>query len=127
MNEKMITHICKDKTNRGANRFYLESIHGDCLEGAGLFIPYGGYAIIDRNAKYKVGDLVHCNKISGQIGGYLKQLKLIEPNYAIVTTNYTDTSRNFEFQPEELLGVVIMVFDKLTGQQIYCREKYEEV
>lgn len=115
----IMTHICRAKNEN--DRFYLEHISGDCLEGAGLYIPHGGYAIMDKDAEYKIGDLVHCNKISGQISGYLKQLKSIKQDCAIVTTNYTDESRNFEFEPEELLGVVTEVYSKLTGKLIYKR------
>lgn len=115
----MITHICRSKDK--CDRYRLERISGDCLEGAGLRMIYGGYARVDRNAKYKIGDLVHCNKIAGQIGGYIKQIKSIEPDKVIVTTNYTDVSRNFEFQPEELLGAVTEVYCRVTGKLLYKR------
>lgn len=116
----MITHVCRAKTQQ--DRFRLERITGDCLEGAGVRVPSGGWARIDMNAKYRVGDIVHCNRISGQIGGYLKQLKHIEPNYAIVTTNYLDPTKNYEFQPEELLGVVTEVYDAVFKNRIYTRK-----
>ena len=52
----------------------LKEIHifGDCLEAIG--IPDGGYAIVDRDAKPRIFDVVWCNNELCAVNGFLKQI-----------------------------------------------------
>ena len=102
-------------------RFCLEKIYGDCLERVGIKNRGGGYAIIDRNATPKVGDIVHCLKHFQNIGGYLKQVKRIEGDSIIVGTAYADTSKDYEFEAGEILGVVIETYGGYPGFREYVR------
>ena len=103
-------------------RFCLEKIYGDCLERAGVRNRGGGgFAIIDRNATPKVGDIVHCLKHFQNVGGYLKQVKRIEGDSIIVGTAYTDTSKDYEFEAGEILGVVIETYGRYPGFREYVR------
>lgn len=117
------THICRAKDEE--SRYVLEKIYGDCLEKAGLYIPNKGYAIIDKNATIKIGDLVHCSKVSGQIGGYIKQVKELGET-VIVGTNYLDESRNFTFEAAEIFGVVKEVYCRFSGKRVFVREQAEQ-
>ena len=114
-----MTILCNGKKEK--DRYSLKSIYGDCLEGAGLFIPHGAYARIDANAKIKVGDLVHCNKISGSISSYIKQVKEIKKRSIIVRTCYLDQNKDFEFEAAEIMGVVTEVYCKMFGSLVYKR------
>ena len=96
-------------------------ISGDCLEGAGLKIPHGGYAIIDCSISPKAGDLVHCNNELGTVNGFIKQVKEFRDDTVIVGTSYIDQSRDFTFEAFEIYGVVTEVFCKLWGKQVYLR------
>lgn len=103
-------------------RFCLEKICGDCLERAGVRNRGGGgFAIIDRNATPKVGDIVHCLKHFQNVGGYLKQVKRIEGDSIIVGTAYADTSKDYEFEAGEILGVVIETFGRYPNFREYVR------
>ena len=114
-----MTHICRKVPQN--KRFHLRPIHGNCLEKLGIRNEGGGYAIIDSNATAKVGDVVFCCKISGQIGGYIKQIKEINGDSIIVGTAYCDESKDFTFEAEELRGVVIETYGKLWGTREYVR------
>jgi len=113
------THICKrDNPWQGLS---LERIYGNCLEGAGLFLPNKGYARIDKRISPEIGDLVWCNKIAGQIAGYIKQVKSIDKDSITVGTNYLDSSKDYTFVAEEILGVVTEVYDAILGKLIWRR------
>ena len=114
-----MTRVYKPKKKR--SRFCCKEVYGDCLEAAGLRIPNCGIAIIHRGARLRVGDLVHCTKISGALSSYIKQVKEIRGDSVIVGTAYTDPSRDFTFEAAEILGVVDSVFDKLYGYRVYVR------
>lgn len=105
----MSTYIRKKKCDRSV-RFTIRQIYGDCLAGIGIRNKPSGYAIIDRWATAKVGDVVHCLKHHQNIGGYIKQVKRIEGDSIIVGTAYLDESKNYEFEAGELLGVVIETY-----------------
>lgn len=68
----MSTHFSR-KPDR-TKRFEIVQIHGDCLRKVGVNNYNGGYAIIDRWIKPKVGDLVFCFKQHENIGGWIKQV-----------------------------------------------------
>jgi hypothetical protein len=103
-------------------RFVLRPICGDCLERVGIRNRCGGgYAIIDHNARVRVGDIVHCSKIVGQINGMLKQVKEIDGDSVIVGSAYLDESKDFQFEAAEIYGVVIETYDKLWGDREYVR------
>ena len=91
-------------------RVCLERIYGNCLERLGIYNEGGGFAIIDKNAECKVGDVVHCTKQNGNIQTFLKQVKRIEGDSVFVGTAYYDESKDFEFEAGEILGVVIETF-----------------
>ena len=98
----------KDKKKR----FKIESIYGDCLEKLGVINKCGGYAIIDRCRKPKVGDLVHCRRERGTLNSYIKQVKRIEGDNYIVGTAYLDESKDYEFEAAEIIGVVIETYGR---------------
>lgn len=106
----MSTHFSR-KPDR-AKRFEIKQIHGDCLRKVGVNNYNGGYAIIDRWIKPKVDDLVFCFKKHENIGGWIKQVKRIEGDSYIVGTAYLDSSRDFEFEAGEIMGVVIETYGK---------------
>lgn len=108
-----MTHILSKQPKH--KRFCLERICGNCLERLGIHNEGGGFAIIDRNAECKVGDVVHCLKHNENIRSYLKQVKRIEENNIIVGTAYYDKSKDFEFEAGEILGVVIETFGASFG------------
>ena len=113
-----MTHICKSRNKK--ERFKIEQIYGNCLEKLGVQNMGGGYAIIDRDATAKVGDIVHCCKPNANISSYLKQVKRIEGDTYIVGTAYYDESKNIEWEAGEILGVVIETFGK-RGYREYVR------
>lgn len=117
-----MTHMPTKKPEN--KRFCLEKIHGDCLEKVGIRNNNGGYAIIDRNAVPKVGDIVHCLKQHQNIGGYIKQVRRIEGDTIIVGTAYLDESRDFEFEAGEILGVVIETYGHFPGYREYVRPEH---
>lgn len=102
-------------------RFSLREIYGDCLERVGVKNKGGGFAIIDANATVRVGDLVHCSRVTGQIGGYIKQVKEINGDSVIVGTAYLDESRDFTFEAAEIYGTVIETYGKFDHYREYIR------
>lgn len=114
-----MTYISKS----GKRRHSLIEIYGDCLERAGLHIPHGGYAIIRQGLKIKVGDLVHCGFICGEIPGMIKQVKSIDGDSITVGSAYIDKTRDFTFEAAEIYGVVTEVFDKVFHGRVYERKK----
>ena len=116
----MKTNIYVATPNKPSRSLY--TIRGDCLERAGLKIPYGGYAIIDCSIVPEVGDFVHCNNAYGSISGFIKQIKEFKGETVIVGTSYIDESKDFTFEASEIYGVVTEVFCKLWNKQIYCRD-----
>ena len=101
-----MTHFCRAKNEE--KRLEEHRIIGDCLERLG--IPNGGIAVIDRNASIDVGDVVWCTKISGQIGGYLKQVVSMGETITVGTA-YLDSARDFTFPACEILGKLKQVMD----------------
>lgn len=104
-------------------RFVLEQIYGDCLEGAGLSIPHGGFAVIDSGTDLRVGDLVHCGRISGAIPGCIKQVQAILPDGTVrVGTAYLDKNKDFSFDAGEIYGVVTEVYCKTWRKRVWWRK-----
>lgn len=104
-----MTHYNLHRSHK--DRYTIQKVHGDCLAALGI-TSEDSYAIVDANATPLVGDIVWCNKIAGGIVGYLKQVKRINPDGTyIVGTAYLDVSKNIEFEVEEILGVVLEVYD----------------
>ena len=118
-----MTYLSKVKDEK--ERYKLETIHGDCLEGAVFYIPDGAYAIIDRNAEIRVGDFVHCGRITGPVFTHIKQVKEIKGSSVIVGTCYSDKSKDFTFEAAEIMGVVKEIYCKLTGKRKYVRPENE--
>ena len=116
-----MTHYSRAVTPQ--KRFCLRQIYGDCLEKLGIRNVGGGYAIIDKNAIPKVGDVVHCLKGIGNVQGYLKQVKRIEGDSVIVGTAYLDEKKDYEFEASEILGVVLETYGKTFGWREYERPK----
>ena len=114
-----MTIICKAKEPK--RRFSLCAIYGNCLEKLGVENAGGGYAIIDHNATVRVGDIVHCGKVTGQIGGYIKQVKEINGDSVIVGTAYFDESKDFQFEAAEIYGVVLETYGKTWQFREYAR------
>lgn len=117
-----IISISKNKKKRNS----FEHISGDCLEKAGLHIPHGGYAIIRQGLDIRVGDLVHCAKVTGALNTCIKQVKEITDSTYIVGTAYIDPTRDFTFEAAEIYGVVTEVFDQVWHKQVYAREEGEK-
>lgn len=84
------------------------SITGDCLEGLG--IPNGGIAVVDRDEKPNVFDVVWCDIALGGISGCLKQI-IQTGDRPIVHTVYKDHHRDFAFCSPKIFGVVLKVMD----------------
>lgn len=99
----MKTYFCKPRGIVEA-KFY-----GDCLEGIG--IPDKGIAIIDTGAKPKVGDIVWCNRMTGAINTYLKQVVEVG-DAVIVSTRFKESEKDFQFPAAEFLGVVKTILDR---------------
>lgn len=83
-------------------------ITGDCLEGVG--IPNGGIAVVDRDEKPNVFDVVWCDIALGGISGCLKQI-IQTGDRPIVHTVYKDHDRDFAFCSPKIFGVVLKVMD----------------
>lgn len=83
-------------------------ITGDCLEGVG--IPNGGIAVVDRDVKPNVFDVVWCDIALGGISGCLKQI-IQTGDRPIVHTVYKDHDRDFAFCSPKIFGVVLKVMD----------------
>ena len=82
---------------------------GNCLEAIG--IPNKGIAVIDRDMKPEVFDVVWCSGcVGGELGGFLKQIIKTGKN-PVVRTQYKDGALNYAFFPAELFGVVLNVMD----------------
>ena len=103
------------------SRFKYEYIYGDCLEAAGLKIPNRAIAIIDQGAALRIGDFVHCSRVTGEIGGYIKQIKEINGDSIIVGTAYIDSTKDYTFEAAEIYGVVTEAYDKVWHDRIYKR------
>lgn len=114
----MTYHVSKRPPKK---RFSLKPIYGNCLEKLGVKNEGGGFAIIDANATVRVGDLVHCSKVLGQIGGYIKQVKEINGDSVIVGTAYFDETKDFTFEAAEIFGTVIETYGKLSHWREYVR------
>ena len=114
-----MTHIYYEK--RKERRFRIRQIYGNCLEKVGIKNIGGGYAIIDKCATPKVGDIVHCLKGDANISTYIKQVKRVEGDSYIVGTAYFDESKDFEFEASEITGVVIETYEKMFGYREYIR------
>lgn len=114
----MTYHVSKRPPKK---RFFIKPIYGDCLEKLGVRNEGGGYAVIDANATVRVGDLVFCSKVLGQIGGYIKQVKEINGDSVIVGTAYLDESKDFTFVAAEIMGTVLETYGKTWGWREYVR------
>jgi hypothetical protein len=105
-------------------RFSFEPIYGDCLYRVGVKNNGGGFALIDANATVKVGDLVHCSKVTGAITTFIKQVKEINGDSVIVWTAYEDESRDFQFEAAEIMGTVIETYGKFSRYREYVRPNH---
>ncbi len=114
-----MTYLCNGREEN--ERYSLWEFHGDCVEGKGVYIPDGAYAIIDSNAEIRVGDFVHCSRITCPKNSYIKQVKEIKGSSVIVGTCYSDKSKDFTFEAAEIMGVVKEIYCKLTGKRKYVR------
>lgn len=102
-----MTHVCRAKNE--ARRFEEHKCTGDCLEAVGF--PVEGIVLIDRMIDFQPGDLVWCTKCAGSINSYIKQVQVVGAD-VIVGTRYRDPARDFTFNAEEILGVVVRCFDE---------------
>ena len=98
----------------------IESIYGECLEGAGLSIPRRALAVVDCTIRPNVGDLVICRKHPDALNGYCKQVKSLGET-VVVGTSYLDKSKDFTFEAAVIDGVVTMVFDAVFHTLIWER------
>ena len=89
----------------------IKEIHicGDCLEGIG--VPNGGYAIVDRDAKPRIFDVVWCNNELCTVNGFLKQIVQTGP-HPIVRTRYLDRSKDYLFSMKAFYGVVLQIMNE---------------
>lgn len=86
-----------------------ERFCGECLGGIGF--PGKGIAIIDKNLKPCVFDIVYCNDCACSVSGYLKQI-VRTGEKPIVRTCYKDSEKDFMFFANEIYGTVICVLDE---------------
>lgn len=119
-----MTYLCQG--NIDSERYRMHGIYGDCLEKAGICMPKGAIALVDRNAEIEVGDLVICSRVVGQILGFIKQVKEINDDSIIVGTAYRDPSKDFSFEAAEIMGVVKEVYRKDTEKRIYVRPEQKQ-
>lgn len=109
------------KTTEPKHEYQLQRAQGECLVGAGL--PEKSTLIINcTGVDPRPGDLVWVDNSIGTIHGFIKQVKSFENNQLLVTTNYEDPSRNFEFYATTYFGVVEFAFDIL-GDLCYKRKE----
>lgn len=101
----------------------FESVYGDCLEKIGIRIPNRGYAVVDRDLKPRVGDVVHCTKISGALSSYIKRVLSVDDGRVTVGTAYIDPAKDFSFEAAEILGVVTEIYDQLFHNLIWERPR----
>ena len=102
-------------------RIVKHNCYGECLEGSGRVMPNGGIAVIDRNGKPQVGDVVHCTRNAGTLTSYLKRVESIDSEIT-VGTRYIDASRDFSFIAREIFGVLLQVLDRETGAVIWEKD-----
>lgn len=114
-----MTYICKTENEK--KRFYIERFCGDCLYRLGIHASDGGYAVIDRNADFRVGDVVECTMHLGMNNSFLKQVKEINGDSVTVGTAYADASRDFTFEAAEIYGVVLETYERPHGFREYKR------
>lgn len=112
-----VYHFIPEKEKR---TYELKHTQGDCLIGAGL--PKKATAVINRTVLPKPGDLVWVDNSLGTIHGFIKQVKSFENGQLLVTTNYEDPSRNFEFYATVYYGVIELAFDTF-GDLCYKRKE----
>ncbi len=105
------------------HRFCLKHLYGNCLERVGVKIPNRGHAVVDQFTDLRVGDIVICTKISGQIPPMCKQVKAIDGETVVVGTAYLDRTKDYEFEAEEILGVVKEIYAEFAGYQVYSRPR----
>lgn len=98
----------------------LKQCRGDCLEGMGIRNPH--WLVTDDDITPKVGDLVHCARDANFLNQYVKVVLSYdeETGKYTVGSRYADPSRDFTFIAEEILGVVILMFDG-DKRQVYER------
>lgn len=110
-------------------RYYIHPVKGDCLERLGILNRGGGYAIVDKTKKPKVGDVVHCLLGGGNVLSYIKQVKRIDESGVTVGTAYLDPSKDYEAIATEILGVVVETYGKQHRFREYAAQPYrlEEV
>ncbi|MBE6555534.1 MAG: hypothetical protein E7663_04800 [Ruminococcaceae bacterium] len=109
-----------ERPSKKSREKIVEYLHGDCLEGAGLFIPNGGIAVIDCTLTPRVGDFVICGKHRDTLDRYCKQVKSIG-ECVVVGTAYLDRAKDFTFEAQVVSGVVVQVFDRLFHSLCYER------
>lgn len=109
-----------NKKKRDKRRYQLRGTQGECLVGAGL--PSKTKAVINCTILPEPGDLVWVDNCVGTIHGFIKQVKSFENGQMLVTTNYEDPSRNFEFYATTYYGVIEFAFD-MFGDLCYKREE----
>lgn len=82
---------------------------GNCLEALG--IPLRGIAVVDRDIKPEVFDLVWCDGcFGGELGGFLKQV-IQNGSTPVVRTRYKDDSLNYSFYPKKIFATVLKLMD----------------
>ena len=109
---------------KSKHEYQLQRTQGECLVAAGL--PEKATAIINRTGvDPRPGDLVWVDNHLGTIHGFIKQVKSFENGELLVTTNYEDPSRNFEFYATTYYGVVEFAFNAL-GDLCYKREEQND-
>ena len=119
-----MNHMTYSRSQRPEDkRYYLTPIYGKDLERIGIRNDGGGFAIVDQNAPIRVGDLVHCGRFPGQIGGYIKQVKAIDGSCVTVGTAYADESKDIAFAAGEIYGLVIETYGKHDGSREYANEE----
>lgn len=82
---------------------------GDCLEALG--IPPRGVAVVDRDLKPEVFDLVWCDGcFGGELGGFLKQV-IQNSKTPVVRTRYKNGDLDYSFYPKKIFATVLKIMD----------------
>lgn len=103
----------------------LQSIYGECLEGAGLILPRRALVVVDATIRPEIGDFVICRNAPDALNAYCKQVKSLGET-VVVGTCYLDETRDYTFEAAVIDGVVTMVFDAVFQTLIWERSNHEK-
>ncbi len=101
----------------------LESLEGLHLEAAGISVPYGGWAVVNRKLPIQEGDFVQCSRMTYSYTPYILQVKQVTEEAIIVGSAFKDSAIDYSFEPAEVFGVITHIFCKRFRNELYKRIK----